>query len=341
MNSELSQIPPEQQKGALKRVPLENTYPAAAGPGTSMSIVKKDVFSGAGEKAVSAKQEKVLTAAVDPKDVRILPDTGSLYLPWSWFAARLTKAFGPMGWSLTPVTDRENNPIPPTAKDNVMYREFILTADGRFVGSAVGECGYNPNNKRMTYGDAVEGAKSNALSRCCKALGIAPEIYSEGWREDWIQENAICVNAENWDGKIKQLWRRKNGLPLKGERSHAKGFCPCGPCKSGAPAPAHDGRPVIEAPVETPPAEWSGVIEKVNVVVKQKANDPERFNVTGNNQKFYTLAKDVATRAKTAMDGGNEVRIHHKPGKYGLEITSLIVIEPEEQPEPESGGQED
>lgn len=336
---ELSQIPAEQQKTGLKKIPIEQTYPPG-GSGTMISIQKKDVFAGAGEKAVTAKQQKILTDPVDPKDVRILPDTASLYLPWSWFAARLTKAFGPMGWSLTPVTDRENNPIPPVAKDNVMYREFILTADGRFVGSAVGECAYNPTNKRMTYGDAVEGAKSNALSRCCKALGIAPEIYSEGWREDWIQENAICVNAENWDGKIKQLWRRKNALPLKGERGHAKGLCPCAPCKSGAPGMSPDGKPIIDEPKETPPAEWSGVVEKVNVVVKQNKSDPERFNVTGNNAKFYTLDKAVATRAKAAMDSGDHVRIHHKPGKWGQEITALLVIEqPPEQSE--SGGQED
>lgn len=336
MPGEMSQVKPE---GSRAPIPIENTYPAKAGPGTSVSIVKKDVFAGAGEKAVSAKQAAVLTAPVDPDDVKILPDTGSLYLPWSWYAARLTKAFGPMGWSIVPVVDKENNPIPPVAKDNTMFREFILTADGRFVASAVGECGYKPGNKRMTFGDAVEGAKSNALSRCCKTLGMAPEIYSEGWRAKWIKEYAVCVLAANWEGKLKENWRRKDGIPLKDEKGHAKGVCPCQACMSGNPPPARDGRAIIDAPIEKPPGEWTGEVKDVRVV--SKPQEAERFAVTTTDAdfpKFITFSRDVATRAKAMKGTGEEIQIKHKPGQFGPEIVTLA---PADQPpdEPEEGGQ--
>jgi hypothetical protein len=247
MANELMQ-PPEGQRLPAKRIKIDPTH------GTLIKIEKGDIFAGAGDQAVSKKQAEILCAPVDSKDVRILPDTASLYLPWSWYADRLTRCFGPMGWSLLPVTDEQNNPKPPVCKDNVMYREFILRAEGRFIASAMGECGYNPSNARMTYGDAVEGAKSNSLSRCCKVLGMAPEIYSEGWREDWIKENAVCVVVMGFKGR-KEYWRRKGGLPLKDEQGHASPPCPCEKCASGAPTNARDGKPIFQRPThkaETP-----------------------------------------------------------------------------------------
>lgn len=263
-STELSSVPAPSEDQRGKAIALPQQHPSA---GTIISIQKGDIFKGAGEEAVSKDEAKVLCAPVDSRDVRILPDTASLYLPWSWYADRLTRTFGPMGWSLLPVTDQENNPKAPVAKDNVLYREFVLRARGRFVATAIGECGYNPTNARMTYGDAVEGAKSNALSRCCKVLGMAPEIYSEGWREDWIKENAVCVWAMTWKGKQK-LWRRKRGLPLKDEQGHANPPCPCEECKGGKPSTALDGKPIIAPPqrkpkeIEAPP-------------VQQEAQTPE------------------------------------------------------------------
>lgn len=233
-----------QESGALKRVDLDPSY------GTLIKIQKTDVFAGAGEKRATNAQIAALCGPIETKDVRVLPDTASLYLPWSWYADRLTKAFGPMGWSLLPVTDEQNNPQKPVAKDNVMYREFILRAEGRFIASAVGECSYNPNNARMTYGDAVEGAKSNALSRCCKVLGMASDIYSDGWREEWTKENAVCVVVMGHKGR-QTLWRRKTALPLKNEQGHANPPCPCEACAAGVTNMAQDGKPIYNAPTQS------------------------------------------------------------------------------------------
>jgi hypothetical protein len=49
---------------------------------------------------------------------------------------------------------------------------------------AWGEQAYHANNKQMTYGDALEGAKSNAIVRCGKELGIAREL----WRRAYLEE---------------------------------------------------------------------------------------------------------------------------------------------------------
>lgn len=224
---------------------IDPSYPAQVPQSTGI-VQRGDTFAGASEKKATDRQREILCAKVDPASVRILPDTGSLYLDWRWYADRLTDAFGPMGWSLLPTVDSSNNPNPPMIKDDVAYREFFLKVEGRFVGSALGECGYKPTNKRMTFGDAVEGAKSNSLSRCCKVLSMARELYDEAWREAWLAQYAVAVHV----GADKVHWRKATAQPFRDEGRHAR-ICPCAECrKSGGtqakqPAKKADAAPFI------------------------------------------------------------------------------------------------
>jgi hypothetical protein len=58
----------------------------------------------------------------------------------------------------------------------LITREYALFCQGRFVAQATGEhIFYTKSN--LAYGKACESAKSNALVRCCKDLGIASELW--------------------------------------------------------------------------------------------------------------------------------------------------------------------
>ncbi len=58
----------------------------------------------------------------------------------------------------------------------LITREYALYCLGRFTAQAVGEhTFYSKNN--LSYGKACESAKSNALMRCCKDLGVASELW--------------------------------------------------------------------------------------------------------------------------------------------------------------------
>ena len=58
----------------------------------------------------------------------------------------------------------------------LITREYGLYCSGRFVAQAMGEhTFYSKSN--LAYGKACESAKSNALMRCCKDLGIASELW--------------------------------------------------------------------------------------------------------------------------------------------------------------------
>ena len=58
----------------------------------------------------------------------------------------------------------------------LITREYALYCQGRFVAQAVGEHTFYTKSN-LAYGKACESAKSNALVRCCKDLGIASELW--------------------------------------------------------------------------------------------------------------------------------------------------------------------
>ena len=73
----------------------------------------------------------------------------------------------------------KNIPPPPqneTEGAQLITREFALFCLGRYVAQALGEHTFY-TKLNLSYGKAVESAKSNGLMRCCKDLGIASELW--------------------------------------------------------------------------------------------------------------------------------------------------------------------
>ena len=67
----------------------------------------------------------------------------------------------------------------------MVTREYMLYCHGRFVAQAMGEHTYYSRNS-LQYGKACEAAKSNALMRCCKDLGIASSLWDpQVWQLLW------------------------------------------------------------------------------------------------------------------------------------------------------------
>jgi len=164
----------------------------------------------AGTIELTPEQEKILYAPVVDDQVEIRPD-GLIYLPWMEYVTRLRKTFG-MSWTLIPYG-------PPKKLGNFIHWAFWLIIKGRPYGFAVGEQQYFEND-RMTYGDALEGAKSNALMRLCKGLGISLELWQPDFRRKWMPKYAETYLGTYPDGKPmldkqgkqKTLWRKKGTI---------------------------------------------------------------------------------------------------------------------------------
>jgi hypothetical protein len=81
----------------------------------------------------------------------------------------------------------------------------------RFVAQARGECGYFSDD---TIPTAAEGCKSNALSRCCKDLGIASELWDPRFLRTFKKKHCHEIWVEHVVNKKKrQIWTRKDQDP--------------------------------------------------------------------------------------------------------------------------------
>lgn len=153
-------------------------------------------FVGAGAEPFPQKALDVLAEPVDRALVDIRED-GKAYLPGVHFRRILNRAFGPGGWALLPRR-------PPAADRGLVVWHGVLVCLGRFVSEAVGEAMYRPNNPNDSYPTSVEKAKTDCLTRCCKDLGIAWELWDKKWTAEWMRSN--CESFEK-DGKTR--WRMK------------------------------------------------------------------------------------------------------------------------------------
>jgi hypothetical protein len=114
-----------------------------------------------------------------------------IYIEHAFLRDRLNQAIGTCQWSIVPRNRwAEEFTIPArTGKPEVhgtrVYVEAMLIIRGAFVAEAVGDMDYYPKNNQQNYGDAVEGAKTAALRRCCKEIGIGLQAWKKDWCEGW------------------------------------------------------------------------------------------------------------------------------------------------------------
>ena len=147
-----------------------------------------------GTLSISPEAAAVLAKELDPKDIKIRPNDGIVYVPWTFYANRLNEAFGVTGWGMVP----QGMPMSkPQGKGILVAWGWALIVHGVFVSFAIGETTYQPTNPKMSYADACEGAKSNALARNCKSLGMTLDLWDHDFGEAWKAKYATVVNG-NW-----------------------------------------------------------------------------------------------------------------------------------------------
>ncbi|PWN19025.1 mitochondrial genome maintenance MGM101, partial [Microstroma glucosiphilum] len=162
-------------------------------------------FAGMSEKPFGGKAAEVLGEEINAEDVEIKPD-GLLYLPEIKYRRVLTRAFGAGGWAMAPRGETNVGP-------KVVSREWVLVCLGRFVSTARGEQEYFDPNGIAT---ASEAAKSNALMRCCKDLGIASELWDPRFIREFKKKYCMEVFVEDArTGRKRKLWRRKDAGPFE------------------------------------------------------------------------------------------------------------------------------
>ncbi len=146
----------------------------------------RKLLSTAGSLKLNDIEMAAMYAKIEDDEIYIKPD-GTVYLSWPKYAGRLTKAVTGIGWAMIPQGM-------PKLYNNLIVWGFHLIIKGVYCGFAIGEQTFHANNNRMTYGEACEGAKSNALTRLCKGIGIGTELWDKQF-SDWLKKYA----EKKWD----------------------------------------------------------------------------------------------------------------------------------------------
>lgn len=183
---------------------------------TSLALVDR-TYDGMSAEPVSPEAAAVLSRSVDPAIELDIKPTGETFMGHIHIRRRLSEAFGQMGWALRPLSPIR---IDANGKGSTLYQEWALYASGRFVAYTVADGRYHDDNDNMSYADAAESLKSNALLRCAKDLNIGWECWDRRFTEKFQDEYCVKVWRE---GKKKPFWRRKDTRPWWDEKSQGSG----------------------------------------------------------------------------------------------------------------------
>ena len=204
----------------------------------SFEIVEYDKV---GTLVVDDKAAKVLAEPLLETDIRIRPD-GNIYVPWTWYADRLNRAFGIANWGLIPQGMPLSKPMGSAVL--VVWGHWLIVR-GIPIGFAMGETTYFPSNNMMSYADACEGAKSNSLARNCKLLGMTLDLWDSEFGHEWKQKFATKTK----DDKGKDKWIKKPVGPVVNQ--------PIQPVTTSPSLIIPPVQNVTPPPPEEPPAEPS------------------------------------------------------------------------------------
>lgn len=153
----------------------------------------------AGEEAFPPEIQHILAEPITPEIVDIRPD-GLIYVSHPHYRDRLDRAFGVGAWALVPLAA-------PRVEGNRLCWYGFLKARGQYIADAVGGTTYYPSNGNFAYDNAAEAAKSDCLTRCCKALPMFRECWDHEFAEAWKATYAHEVADQKSGGK--KVWKKK------------------------------------------------------------------------------------------------------------------------------------
>lgn len=166
-----------------------------------------EAYKGASQLKLNKDESKKLREDFADTEIEIRPHDGIIYISHMALRERLWDVFGP-GHVAEICRERFMR-----ADANEIAVDLVLMIRGNFVAEAVGTAKYFPNNAKMTFGDVVESAWSEALRRCCKKFGVGTQVWRPAYVRDWLATNAV-----QFQGK----WVRKGAEPpaRKGSREY-------------------------------------------------------------------------------------------------------------------------
>lgn len=232
----------------------------------------------------------ILTAPALDDELNVKP-SGELYMSHVHCRRRLTEAFG-LVWCLDRIGEWSKERNVSTKYDGKEVVSISVAAEfalripigGQMVtkSTAWGEGEYFENNANAGKTDAFEAAKSQALTRCCKDLGIGAECWDRVFAEKWKRKHCVEVKVAKTN---RPQWRRRDAPPAWNEEG-VIGEQPRQRPRSTDDAPPQRQAPAREA-APSPNAQW-----------------PKSVAGEGGDEKAGIFARLESVAMRPAKEGG-------------------------------------
>lgn len=183
---------------AVERAGMQNAKPMTSAQAKIEAVAALTASAYAKASELKLSPEEIAALQADFPDEAFKPGAAGkehlIYIEHAFLRDRLNTVLGLGQWALIPrnrwAEDFEfTNSKGKLVQASRVYVEAMLLVRGCFVAEAVGEMEYYKNNQGQNYGDAVEGAKTAALRRCCKEFGIGLQAWKKDWGDGWWKRN--------------------------------------------------------------------------------------------------------------------------------------------------------
>lgn len=258
-------------------------------------------FAGASTLAVSDTEASILSEPFPDEEIEILP-SGEPYVAQGRYRTRLNLAFRRGLWALLPISDFVID-----ERTGTTSQGWGLFVRGKLVSIAWG----SGSGGDSDLAQALEGAKSNALVRVCKDLGMGLVLAEKRWAEAFRERVCVLVEAVDRKKGAVNWWRRADGVPFHEERRILKGKATASSTGSAQPGADATSAPAGPAPQasETPgkaatksPAERRKAFEEAMVLEKRRVGAPA----------FLEILKKYGFTAMGSIPESKRAPIYHE-----------------------------
>jgi len=268
-NNELAPHNAELSDGQSAQMTPEQSRQAAVSNLITTSLAR------AGTLLLTSDESKKLIAEFPDSDFQ--PGAGGnaalIYIEHAALRNRLNGVLGLGQWALI-VRETWNENFK-TAKGQAcqrVYARVMMMIRGCYVGEAVGDMTFYPNNGVQNYGDAFEGAKTAAFRRCAKEFGIGLQAWQKDWCAGWWARKNGTAPRKAAPPQAAPAQRSAPEQPKAAPTEYPEGYDPdledltppegmdFGP-ETSADAPADESQDAPQGDYSKP-IQWTGVFQR-------------------------------------------------------------------------------
>lgn len=168
---------------ALEKASDKPPITAAQAKIEAVANLTATAYSKASELRLTQEESAALLAPFQDSDFQpgAAGKESLIYIQHSALRDRFTKVLGLGQWALIARSRWAQEDRDCT----LVFVEAMLMIRGCFVSEAIGDMTYWPKNKSTNYGDAVEGATTQAFRRCAKHFGVGLQAWDKDWCNGW------------------------------------------------------------------------------------------------------------------------------------------------------------